>query len=86
MTDTKRTEYVARDTILKLLSNEEIAKVSMAETASGLTAGAEYLDLEHLDRGVLRAATAVKATMGNALPRSAVSEQTWSKIVASLTH
>jgi hypothetical protein len=37
MTDAKRTEQVARDNILKLLSNEEIAKVSTAEAASGLT-------------------------------------------------
>jgi hypothetical protein len=43
MTDAKRAEQVARDNILKLLSNEEVAKVSTAEAASGLTEGGEYM-------------------------------------------
>ena len=83
MTDAKRAE-VARDTILTLLSDEEVAKVSTAETASGLTEGAQYLDLEHLDQGVQRAKAATKTTMGHVLPRSAVSDKTWSKILAQL--
>lgn len=41
MTDAKRAEQVARENILKLLFNEEIAKVSTAEAASGLTEGGE---------------------------------------------
>jgi hypothetical protein len=84
MTDAKRAEHVARETILKLLSNEEIAKVSMAEAASGLTEGKEYLDLEHLDQGVQRAKAATKVTMAHVLPRSAVRDETWSKILAQL--
>ena len=84
MTDAKRAEHVARDTILKLLSDEEIAKVSTAEATSELTEGGEYLDLEHLDQGVLRAKAATKVTMGNVLPRSAVRDETWSKIIAQL--
>ena len=84
MTDAKRAEHVARDTILKLLSDEEIAKVSTAEAASELTEGGEYLDLEHLDQGVQRAKAATKVTMGNVLPRSAVRDETWSKIIAQL--
>jgi hypothetical protein len=83
MTDAKRAE-VARDNILNVLSDEEVAKVSTAETASGLTEGAEYLDLEHLDQGVQRAKAATKTTMGHVLPRSAVSDETWSKILAQL--
>ena len=84
MTDAKRAEHVARDTILKLLSDEEIAKVSTAEAACELTEGGEYLDLEHLDQGVQRAKAATKVTMGNVLPRSAVRGETWSKIIAQL--
>ena len=84
MTDAKRAEQIARDTILKLLSNEEIAKVSTAEAASGLTEGGEYLDLEHLDQGVQRANAATKVTMGHVLPRSAVCDESWSKILAHL--
>ena len=55
MIDAKRTEQIARDNILKLLSNEEVAKVSTAEGTSGLADGEEYLDLEHLDHGIKRA-------------------------------
>jgi hypothetical protein len=84
MTDAKRAEHVARDIILKLLSDEEITKVSTAEAASELTEGGEYLDLEHLDQGVQRAKAATKVTMGNVLPRSAVRDETWSKIIAQL--
>ena len=84
MTDAKRAEHVARDTILKLLSDEEIAKVSTAEAASELTEGGEYLDLEHLDQGVQRAKAATTVTMRNVLPRSAVRDETWSKIIAQL--
>jgi len=84
MTDAQRAEQVARDNILKLLSNHEIAKVSSAEAASGLTEGGEYLDLEHLNEGVQRAKAATKVAMGHVLPRSAVSGETWSKILAQL--
>jgi hypothetical protein len=84
MTDAKRAELVTRDTILKLLSNEEIAKVSTAEASSGLAQGGEYLDLEHLDQGVQRAKAAIKVPMGQVLPRSAVCDETWSKILARL--
>jgi hypothetical protein len=79
-----RAELVTRDTILKLLSNEEIARVSTAETASKLTEGQEYLDLEHLEQGVQRANAAAKITMGNVLSRSAVGDETWHKILAQL--
>ena len=85
MSDAERREQITRDSILKLLSGEENGRVSTAEAAFRLTEGAEYLDLERLDRGVQRAsATTPKATMGRVLPRSAVSEETWRKILAQL--
>ena len=84
MTDTKRASEVARDAILKLLSDEETARVSTAEGASGLIEGAEYLDLEHLDQGVQRAKAATAVTMGHVLPRSAVRDETWRKILTQL--
>ena len=86
MSDAERREQVTRDSILKLLSDEENARVSTAETASGLIEGEEYLDLEDLDQGVQRAkASTAKARMGHVLPRSAVSEETWGKILVQLT-
>jgi hypothetical protein len=85
MTVVERAEFVTRDKLLKLLSDAEIAKVSNAETATGLAEGSEYLDLEHLDKGVQRSHAGTKITIGNALPRSAVSPDTWGKLLAELS-
>ncbi len=84
MSEAQRASYVSRHAILKLMSNDEIAKVSTAETATGLKAGDEYLDLEHLEHGIQRADTATKVNMGQAVPRNAVSNETWSKILDQL--
>lgn len=73
---------VARDTILKLLSDDEVAKVSSAEGAAGLTNGMQYLDLGHLDRGVQTAAILHKFDIGDVIPHNAVSDQTWQKNMA----
>lgn len=83
----KRTEYVTRDQILKLLSDDEIAKVSTAEAAPLLSKGDEYIDLEKLGAGVLRAgATTMKVTpMGRVLPKKAVHAKTWNKILTQLS-
>jgi hypothetical protein len=81
-TDNRRT-YLTRESILKLLSDDEIAKVSTAETAPCLCAGDEFVDLEHLDDGVRRAGSAI-APMGRLLPKKAVHEATWAKIVTQL--
>ena len=83
MKSDEQTEYVTRDRILKLLSDDEMGKGSTAETAAHLTAGDEYLDLEQLERGVQRAGG--KATpMGRVLSRKAVHEATWGKILTLL--
>ena len=84
MKNDDRAAYVVRDAILKLLSNDEVAKVSTAETATRLADGDEYLDLEHLDLGVQRAGGAAATPMGRVLPRSAVHPDTWSAIVTRL--
>jgi hypothetical protein len=86
MTDAKRAPQVARETILKLLSNEETARVSTAEDAAGLVEGAEYLDLNHLDKGIQRVTATATVAMGHVLPCSAVRDDTWRKIVAKLAH
>ena len=84
MANSKGADHVTRNTILKLLSDEEVAQVSTAETTSELTEGQEYLDLEHLDQGVQCANSATRIAMPNVLPRSAISSETWSKILAEL--
>lgn len=80
-----RTEYITRDTILKLLSDNEVARVSTAETAAQLVEGDEYVDLEQPDRSVLKAVGNYTDTkMGSVLPRKAVMDGTWRKIQALL--
>jgi hypothetical protein len=83
MNDHEREQYLNRDGVLKLLSDAEVSRVSTAETAERLLAGDEYLDLEHLDWGVRRAAGA-DTSMGRVLPRKAVQEETWGKILRRL--
>ena len=78
-----RTEYVTRDSILKLLSDDEVARVSNAETAARLADGEEYIDLAHPSRGVRRA-KGDDVLMGSVLPKKAVQESTWTSIVAEL--
>ena len=83
MANSGASKYMARDRILELLSDEEVAKVSTAETQVGLADGDEYLDLEKLDEGVRQAHGQTTAT-GRLLPRSAVRDATWSKIISQL--
>jgi hypothetical protein len=78
-----RTELVARHSILTLLSDHEVASVSMAETALVLSDGDEYVDLEQLGRGV-RMATGMSTPLGNVISRRAVCEATWSRVLTQL--
>jgi hypothetical protein len=73
-------EYEARDQVLQLLSEEEIARVSTAEGEARLADGDEYIDLAAPRNGVRRVHGAMQRTMGKVLPRSAVSNETWAKI------
>jgi len=79
MTQTK-SDYVTGESVLKLLSDEEVASTSMAEAAAHLTDGEEYLDLEALDKGVQRAGGSMPP-MGHVLPKSAVEAKTWTAIL-----
>lgn len=72
-----------RNSILNLLSNAEVARVSTAETAAHLLEGDEYIDLSQLEQGVKRAG-GPPSPLGSVLPRKAVHEDTWSKIVTQL--
>jgi hypothetical protein len=92
MSTSTRTELLTRETILKLLSDDEVSKVSTAEAGIHLAEGEEYLDLERLEAGVLKAAMGSvppgqgdpKAAMGSVLPRKAVHEATWARILKQL--
>jgi hypothetical protein len=83
-TETRRTEFETRDAILGMLSDDEIARVSTREAGPPLTLGDEYVDLKHLKHGVRRMMSTTHVKIGDLLPRSAVSAETWSKICARL--
>ena len=80
----QRSEYLSRDEIMTLLSDQEVARVTDAETASSLTNGEEYLDLEQLHLGVCTSHGTTATPMGRVLPKRAVHAATWAKIVAGL--
>lgn len=75
--------FLNRSSILKLLSNEELAGVSRAESGPPLSVGEEYLDLGALDQGVRRA-DGEPIAMRRVLPKKAVREATWAAILAQL--
>ena len=83
MQNATRNEYLTRDRILKLLSDQEVASVATAETAERLTAGDEYLDLERLHEGVQKAGSSA-TPMGRVLPKKAIHESTWGKLLKQL--
>ena len=83
MSPDAKKQAVTREAVLALLSDTEVAKVSRAEGESRLVEGDEYVDLEDPSAGV-RQVHAKSARPRNALPRSAVSDATWGKIVSLL--
>lgn len=84
MKNEQRAQYIARDTILKLLSDAEVASVAMAETATAIREGDEYIDLTALGQGVSRSPSDT-ANIGHILSRASVRQETWDKILTQLT-
>jgi hypothetical protein len=78
----ERSDYVTREELLKLLSDDEVARVSSAETVA-LERGDQYIELDRLNHGV-RKARRNAPTMTGVLPRKSVQEATWTKILARL--
>lgn len=83
MKSERRTEHVVRKNIVKLLSDDEVSLLSTGEGAAQLSEGDEYVDLEHLEEGV-RLAQGSAMLMGRVLPRKAVRDNTWIKILTQL--
>lgn len=82
MQNATRSEYFTRERVLTLLSEQEVASVATSET-DDLADGDEYLDLEHLNEGVQRAGSSA-APMGRVLPKKAIHESTWGKLLKQL--
>jgi hypothetical protein len=83
MNNDTRTEHITRQNVLMLLSDDEVASVSTAETTTRPLEGEEYLDLENLDQGV-RSAVEKMPSMGRVLLRRSVHADTWTKIQKQL--
>ena len=81
MNNHTKTDHVARENILRLLSNDEVASVSHIEATARLLDGEEYLDLEQLGRGVRNDFGTSTPAMGHVLPRRAVRPATWDRIL-----
>ncbi len=79
-----RSEWVTRDAILNLLSDDETARVSTMEASHQIAVGEEYIDLGHLDQGIRRVDATTRVKISEVLTRSTVSQDTWSKICARL--
>jgi putative intracellular protease/amidase len=81
MSTDEHIEYQTRDDILKLLSPEELGAASNASDLR-IPEGDEYLDLDHLELGVLRAEANTSGE--HMLRRAVVRDATWTKILAVL--
>ena len=78
----KQPEPVTREHILKILSDDEAARVSLTQTAAELVLGDEFIDLTQLGMGVQRVGES--HPMEDVLSRKAVHEHTWRKVVTNL--
>lgn len=83
--DAKRADYITREGLLALLTDDEVARVSTMESSPRLANQEEYIDLLQLAEGVRRVQPSTVLTMGHVLPRTSVSAATWTKICARLT-
>lgn len=72
-----------KEEVLNLLNDDEVARVARAEEIE-LAAGEEYVDLEHLDKGVQKASTTSRSSIHTLIPRSALSEKTWREIQGAI--
>ncbi|HMN37412.1 MAG TPA: hypothetical protein PKD49_06835 [Hyphomicrobium sp.] len=75
---------IEKEDILALLTDAEIARVSMAETKQSLAAGEQFVDLDDLAAGVQTARGADAPNVHDLIVKSAVEQQTWSAIVERL--
>lgn len=73
----------ARAEVLKLLAEGELADFSEGGPPKALANGDQYVDLEQLTRGVQRARAGVRLGP-HVLPRKAIHEDTWRRILRQL--
>ncbi len=78
----ERSDYVTREELLKLLSDDEVARVHAAQPVA-LEPGDQYVELDRLNHGVRKARRKAPSLTG-VLLRKSVQEATWRKIVDRL--
>jgi hypothetical protein len=83
MKDNDRVTHITPETIQELLSEDDGAGRHAPGGVSLLVRGDEYLNLDHLERGVRRCARK-SSLLPHVLPRKDVQEATWNKIVLHL--
>lgn len=76
----EKTDAEILDQVLKLLSEDEVARVTAGKLESHLTEGDEYIDLAAPHNGVRSVHGAMQRTMGKVLARKAVSAASWARI------
>jgi hypothetical protein len=81
---TKIDQAVTREHIMALLTDGEVAKVSGAEAARRPVEGDEYIDLQSPGSGVHQVHAVSAVHPGHILPRSAVSDATWARILQTI--
>jgi hypothetical protein len=75
---------VLRDSIVKLLSADDVARLRTEQPSLRTPEGEEYINLEQLHLGV-QLAVGVPPPMGRLLMRRALHEDTWTAILVLLT-
>lgn len=80
----KRQENITREEILDMLSDEEVSMESVAEEPRQLIEGDEFIDLEHLDKGIQEVHFNTKVNPSKVIVRSAIRDVTWDKIIKRL--
>jgi hypothetical protein len=83
MSPTERGEPLDKAKLLEVLSEGELASLAAASSKTHLRRGDEYLDLEQPQRGVQRA-DGTATSMGELLPRKAIHEDTWRRLLRQL--
>lgn len=73
-----------KEEILDLLSDEEVARVANVEANGKLALGVEYIDLDHVERGVQHADETTRGEVHTVVTRDAVSDATWQRIEDAL--
>jgi hypothetical protein len=78
----RQPESVTRETILRILSDEEAASVGSETTSTQIEDGDEFIDLGEIEKGVQRSVGSHRQK--NLLLRKAIHENTWRKVTTDL--